>query len=126
MTGREAILLLREMTKRQHTVTWGLTGGGHGEPGGSWYVANHCERLECGLTEVTGENPDKPCTCGADTLNARVEEALNTLQTIIEKFHRASEVDCECWQRSECEHCDIVMEAREMLDGLVFLNPDGN
>lgn len=126
MTGRAAILTLRVMTKCSHGVAWQLTGGGYGEPGGSWYIAKHCERLECSLTEVKGENPDKPCTCGADTLNSRVEEAVNTLEGIIKDLDRAADVDCVCMAQEQCMHCDIVISAREKMNGPVFLNPDGN
>jgi len=126
MTGRAAIMTLRVMTKREHKVSWQLTGGGHGEPGGVWYVADHCERLDCGLTEVKGESPDKPCTCGADTLNARVEEALHTLEGIIEKFDRAADSPCVCQSQEQCMHCDLVVAAREKMNGRGYDNPDGN
>lgn len=126
MTGRAAILTLRVMTKKPHSVGWELTGGGHGEPGGVWYPADHCERLVCGLTDVTGEDATKPCTCGAEAHNQRIEDAINTLLEIIKGYDKAVDIHCTCFKGQECEHCDLVISARVKMEGEIFLNPDGN
>lgn len=126
MTLKEAIKFLEMSASRQHHVDWSLSGGGHGEPGGAWIVLNCCDRLVHTITQITGEDETKPCTCGAGEQNKRVKECLDLFLHALSLYEVALDKECTCDKGSDCAHCDAVIEARKLLHGETFLNPDGN
>jgi len=126
MTLKEAIKFLEMSASRVHHADWSLTGGGHGEPGGQWYVHNCCHRLVHTLTKITGEDPAKPCTCGSEEHNKRVKDCLDFFTHALSLYEQALDTECTCDKGSDCAHCDAVIEARNLLHGEVYLNPDGN
>lgn len=126
MTLKEAVKFLETCASRIHNIDWQLSGGGHGEPGGAWYVRNCCDRLVHTMTQVTGEDPSKPCTCGAEEHNKRVKECLDLFLRALSLYEVACDIECTCDKGSDCRHCEAVIEARKILHGDTFLNPDGN
>jgi hypothetical protein len=126
MTLKDAVKFLEMCASRQHHIDWCLSGGGHGEPGGVWYVRNCCDRLVHTMTAVTGEDTTKPCTCGSDEHNKRVKKCLDFFLRALSLYETALDIECTCKDGSDCRHCDAVLEARKLLHGETFLNPDGN
>jgi hypothetical protein len=133
MTPQEALDILRRGATRRHGVLWGLTGGGHGEPGGVPVIERACSCVQHSLTKVSGLDETQPCDCGARDWNAKVEAALNALQATLAKveelYEGALETKCKCKTPflGDCPHCDLVIAARELLHpDRSYLNPDGN
>jgi len=129
MTLKEAIKFLEMSASRQHHIDWSLSGGGHGEPGGAWIVRNCCDRLVHTITQITGEDTTKPCTCGSEDHNKRVKECLDLFLHALSLYEAACDVQCTCdgvGNSGDCRHCDAVIEARKLLHGDTYLNPDGN
>lgn len=133
MSPDEALEILRRGATRRHGVMWGLSGGGHGEPGGVPVIEKACSCVRHSLTKVDGLDETQPCTCGAREWNAKVEAALNALRTTMAQvealYEKALETKCKCKKPllGDCPHCDAVIEARDLLHPeKAFLNPDGN
>lgn len=128
MTSDEALDILNKAAIRPHNVDWELSGGGHGEPGGKWVVRGACSCLKHTLTEVKGEDVNKPCDCGAEAHNAQVMEAIRRLRKIVRLFDKACDDNCRCGDKKfgECKHCDLVIEARELMDGTDGIEFMGN
>lgn len=119
MTSDNALDVLTRLSIRPHKVDWELSGGGHGEPGGKWIIRGACSCLKHTISEVKGEDVNAPCNCGAAANNHQVMEAVRRLRKIIQLFDKACDETCKCGEEGyvECPHCDLVIEARELMAG---------
>lgn len=80
MTKQEALDFLSAASKREHRITYGSAGGGHGEGGPFPCIISACSCVRTvGWSDVE-IIPTRPCDCGASKHNQKVWEAIQVLR----------------------------------------------